>query len=403
MPQLETPHGITLEYETLGDPSDPPLLLIAGFAMQLIGWPRPFAQMLADGGRHVIIFDNRDNGLSQRFDGVASNFEQIMALAGGGDLEGARKLAAYTFSDMADDAFGLLTALGIEQAHVLGVSMGGMIAQTMAIEHPERLLSLTSMMSTTGEPEYGSSTQETLEILFSPSPEDREGYIRESKRWTAWRSKKYPDVEFVQQLAADSFDRGNYAEGDNRQLAALLASGPRAEGLKQITTPTLVIHGLDDTLIMPSGGERTAELIPGAKLMLVEDMGHDRPQPLWSKLTGAILEHTGALEPQAHPGNHCAFHPNRDAPGSNWGSARRKILFRDAARRGFCCWKISVHRTFALSCWTIISMRKNFLPWPRMFWRIAPASERRAGGEPRSYSPDKMLEAAVVLLFLAAA
>ncbi len=292
MPQIETPQGITVEYETFGSSADPALLMVAGYGMQLIGWPRAFAQMLADGGRHVVIYDNRDNGLSQKFDGVASNFNQVMAAAGSGDFATARRLAAYTLSDMAQDGLGLLTELGIARAHILGASLGGMIAQTMAIEHPERALTLISMMSSTGEPDYGQSTKETLEILLTPSPDDRAGYIEAAKGSTAWRSKKYPDVEFVQQLAADSWDRGQYPEGEQRQLAAVLASGPRADALRSLRTPTLVIHGLDDTLIAPSGGERTAELVPGARLMLVEDMGHDRPRPLWPLLAGAILEHT---------------------------------------------------------------------------------------------------------------
>jgi pimeloyl-ACP methyl ester carboxylesterase len=299
VPQIETPVGITLEYETFGSPADPPLLMVGGYGMQLIGWPRPFAQMLADRGRYVIIYDNRDNGLSQRFDGVASNFEQVMATAGSGDYAAAKRLAPYTLSDMADDGLGLLTALGIDRAHILGTSLGGMVAQTIAIEHPERVLTLTSMMSSTGEPEYGQSTQETLEILLTPSPDDRDGYVEMSKNWTAWRSNKYPDVEFVMQLAADSYDRGRYPEGDKRQLAALLASGPRADGLRKLQLPTLVIHGLDDTLIAPSGGVRTAELVPGARLMLVPDMGHDRPRPLWPMLIDAIFEHTSALRDEA--------------------------------------------------------------------------------------------------------
>ena len=300
MPQIQTAEGITLEYETFGSPADPPLLMIAGYTMPLIGWPRPFAQLLADGGRYVIIYDNRDSGLSQRFDGVPANREQITAAAGSGDFAKARELAAYTFTEMADDGLGLLTALGIDRAHVLGASLGGMVAQTIAIQHPERVLTLISMMSHTGEPEYGQSTPQTLEILLTPSPADREGYIEASKKYTAWRSKRYPDLEFVQQLAADSYDRGGpYPEGAGRQLAALIASGPRTAGLETLQTPTLVIHGLDDTLIAPSGGERTAELVPGARLMLVKDMGHDRPQPLWPLLSAAILEHTADASAQA--------------------------------------------------------------------------------------------------------
>jgi pimeloyl-ACP methyl ester carboxylesterase len=175
-----------------------------------------------------------------------------------------------------------------------------MVAQTIAIQQPERVLTLISMMSHTGEPGYGQSAPQTLEILLTPSPADREGYIEASRKYTAWRSRRYPDLEFVQQLAADSYDRGGlYPEGSNRQLAALIASGPRTAGLERLQIPTLVIHGLDDTLIAPNGGERTAELVPGAKLMLVQDMGHDRPQPLWPLLTDAILEHTAGVSVQA--------------------------------------------------------------------------------------------------------
>jgi len=292
MPQITTPHGVTLEYETHGDPDDPTVLMIAGFGMQLIGWPRAFAQLIADGGRYVITFDNRDNGLSQKFDGQPSNFHQVVGAAGQGDFEQARELAPYTLDDMARDAVGLLTALGIDRAHILGASMGGMIAQIVAIEYPERVLTLTSMMSSTGEPEYGQATPATLEVLLTPSPDDRDGYVEASKDWTGWRSKRWPDVEFVQQLAGDSFDRSHYPEGSDRQLAATVASGSRADGLRSIEAPTLVIHGRDDTLIAPDGGERTAELIPGAKLVMFDDMGHDRPQPLWPRLTEEILSHT---------------------------------------------------------------------------------------------------------------
>lgn len=294
MAQIQTPGGVTLEYETHGDVHDPPVLMVAGFGMQLIGWPRGFAQMLADGGRYVITFDNRDNGLSQKWEGVPANLNEVMVAAGTGDLQKARALAPYLLSDMADDGFGLLSALGIERAHVLGASMGGMVAQTMAIEHPGRVLTLTSMMATTGEPEYGQSAPETLEILLRPAPEERERYIAESADWTAWRSRRWPDLEFVQQLAADSYDRCNYPAGSSRQLSAILASGTRAEALRRLQVPTLVIHGLDDTLISPSGGERTAELVPGSRLVLVEDMGHDRPQPLWPQLVATILEHTAS-------------------------------------------------------------------------------------------------------------
>jgi pimeloyl-ACP methyl ester carboxylesterase len=292
MPQITTPQGVALEYETAGSSEDPAILMVMGFGSQLVSWPREFCRLLAGGGRFVISFDNRDCGLSQKFNDLEARVEQVASAAGAGDVETARTLAPYTLSDMADDGLGLLTALGIERAHVVGASMGGMIAQTMAIEHPERLLTLVSMMSNTGEPEYGGSTPEALAALLAPSPTDRDGYIDSANDALLWHSRRYPELEATRVIAAETYDRGLCPEGTQRQLAAMLASGPRAEGLRKLEVPTLVIHGLADTLIMPSGGERTADLVPDAKLMLVADMGHDRPQPLWPALTEAILDHT---------------------------------------------------------------------------------------------------------------
>ncbi len=292
MPQIETAGGMHFEYEAVGSVGDPAVLMVMGFGAQLISWPRDFCRLIADGGRYVISFDNRDCGLSTKLDGVAANVDQVLAAVQVGDRERARSLAPYTLSDMADDGFALLDALELDRAHVVGASLGGMIAQTMAIEHPERTLTLTSMMSTTGEPEFGQATPEALETLLAPDPEDRDGYIASADSWMLWHSKRYPDLEETRALAAESYDRGRYPEGSNRQLAAMIASGPRAAGLAQLRVPTLVIHGLDDTLIAPSGGERTAELVPGAKLVLIEDMGHDRPQALRPRISREILKHT---------------------------------------------------------------------------------------------------------------
>ena len=293
MAQITTPEGVTLDYETAGSPEHPPLLMLMGFGAQLVSWPRDFCRALADGGRYVISFDNRDCGLSQKWDGAPANVEQILLAASAGDFARARELAAYTFEEMAADAVGLLSALGIERAHIVGASMGAMIAQTVAIAHRTRVITLTSMMSSTGEPEYGESEPASLEALLTPSPTEREPYIESAERWLLWHSKRYPELEETRAVAAESYDRGLCPEGTQRQLAAMIASGPRADGLRVLDVPTLVIHGLDDTLITPSGGRRTAELVPGAKLMLVPDMGHDRPRALWPQLTQAILEHTG--------------------------------------------------------------------------------------------------------------
>ena len=292
MVQITIPSGLALEYETFGDRGEPTLLMVMGFGAQLIQWPRDFCRRLADAGRYVIAFDNRDCGMSAKFDGVDAKIEAVHLAAASGDLATARELAPYLLSDLADDGFGLLTALGIEQAHVVGASMGGMIAQTMAIEHPERVLTLTSMMSTSGEPEYGQSAPEALEALLAPAATSREEYIASADTWLYWHSRRYPEAEQNRALAAESWERGHYPQGTMRQLAAMLASGPRTEALRGLSVPTLVIHGTEDTLISRSGGERTAELIPGAKLVMIEDMSHDRPSPLWPEIIGPIIEHT---------------------------------------------------------------------------------------------------------------
>jgi pimeloyl-ACP methyl ester carboxylesterase len=169
--------------------------------------------------------------------------------------------------------------------------MGGMIAQTIAIEHPARVRSLTSIMSMTGEPEHGSPLPEAAQVLLAPAPTDREAYIEASVRYAVWMSRRFFDADLVRANAAAAYDRSFYPEGITRQLAAIYASGSRADGLRQLAVPTLVVHGRDDTLISPDGGERTAELVPGATLLLVADMGHDLPEALFPLVTGAIAAH----------------------------------------------------------------------------------------------------------------
>ncbi len=280
--------GIELEYDTFGDPDDPAVLLVMGFTAQMIAWQEGFCRRLADHGRHVIRFDNRDCGLSTKFDGVEVDTNAVITAA---LARTELPEVPYTLSDMAADGIGLLDALGIDRAHVVGASMGGMIVQTMAIEHPERLLSVTSVMSTVGDPDYGQATPEALTVLLAPPPEGRDAVIANAVNYGVWGSKKYFDPEVSQQLAAASYDRCHYPEGAPRQLAAIYASGDRSDALSSVTTPMLVVHGLDDALIAPSGGRRTAELVPGAHLLEVADMGHDLPPPLWPLITGALAAH----------------------------------------------------------------------------------------------------------------
>jgi pimeloyl-ACP methyl ester carboxylesterase len=299
MPRAVVNDGIELEYETFGSPADPTLLLVGGFTSQLIAWEVGFCDRLAAGGYQVVRFDNRDAGLSTTFDGATVDLGAVITSALARQPVPA---VPYTLSDMARDTVGLLDHLGVERAHVLGASMGGMIAQVVAIEHPERVRSLISVMSMTGEPEYGMPEPEALEVLFAPPPPDREGYVESAPLAAVWCSKRYFDADVARVLAARNFDRRYYPEGAPRQLAAIYASGERHEPLAALALPTLVIHGLDDTLIPPAGGRRTAELVPGSTLLLVADMGHDLPEPLWPLITGTVLGFTAMVDaalPQA--------------------------------------------------------------------------------------------------------
>jgi pimeloyl-ACP methyl ester carboxylesterase len=284
--------GVSIAYETFGEPGDPPVLLVMGFGAQMIAWHEDFCAMLAGRGRYVIRYDNRDCGLSTRFDDHPVDMSQFIAAVSGGDIPAAQAMIPYSLQDMAGDGMGLLTALGIEKAHIVGSSMGGMIAQTMAITHPARVLTLTSMMSSTGEPGYGQAAPAAQQILFAPRPSDRQGYIAASEKELVWASRRYASAGAIRELAARCYDRAYYPAGTGRQLGAMILAGSRADALKALNVPTLVIHGLDDTLIDPSGGKRTAELVPSARLLLVPDMGHDRPLELWEDLCDAIEAHT---------------------------------------------------------------------------------------------------------------
>jgi pimeloyl-ACP methyl ester carboxylesterase len=288
MPRVAA-NGIEIEYETFGSPDDPALLLVNGFTSQLTNWEADMCEMFASRGRFVIRYDNRDVGLSTHLDGQPAPIGEITrALTSHQPLPPV----AYTLSDFAADGMGLLSALGIEQAHIAGVSMGGMIVQAMAIEHPSRVLTLTSIMSRTGEHQFGKSTPEANAALLAPPPRERSAYIEQSVIGRKiWGSQRYFDADYERIRLARDYDRMFYPEGAGRQMAAIMASPPRTEGLRNLRVPTLVIHGRVDQLITLSGGERTAELVPGANLLVMNDMGHDLPRPLWPVLVDAMISH----------------------------------------------------------------------------------------------------------------
>ncbi len=288
MPHVDA-NGLQFYVETLGSPSDPPMLMVNGFGSQINGFDPTLAELFATRGRFVVRYDNRDIGLSTRLDGLPIPLAALYDARRNGTETPA---VPYTFSDMGADGMAILSALGIERAHVVGSSMGGMIAQTMAIEHTDRLLSLTSIMSTTGEPDVGQATPAANTALIGTPATTREEYISQGLRNRAvYSSKRFFDPEFEAFRMTRDWDRGIYPEGVSRQLCAILASGPRAEGLAALDLPTLVIHGRDDTLIQPSGGFRTAELVRGSVFALLNDMGHDYPRELWPTLVDLIVTH----------------------------------------------------------------------------------------------------------------
>ncbi len=280
------PAGIDIAYQRHGSPDAPPVLLIMGIAAQSIHWPDAFCQALVDRGLQVIRFDNRDSGLSTHLtDAPPPNLPAALA----GDLSSV----SYTLSDMAADAVGLLDALGVESAHLLGASMGGAIAQTMAIEHRDRVRSLTSMMSTTGNRSVGQASPDALRELFSgPRATTREEVIQQILRSVrAVGSPGYPaDEQEVAAGAGRAYDRSYDPIGTARQAIATVASGDRTEHLRHLKVPALVIHGLADRMCDVSGGRATAEALPGAELVLIEGMGHNLPPGLRSLLAARIAE-----------------------------------------------------------------------------------------------------------------
>jgi pimeloyl-ACP methyl ester carboxylesterase len=279
-------NGIEIEYETFGDAGDPPLLLVMGLGAQLVSWDVELCESLVDRGFYVIRFDNRDVGLSTKVP-VDENLDVMAEMLKA--LAGEAPAAPYLLADMAADTVGLLDHLGIDRVHLVGASMGGMIVQQVAVDHPERLLSLTSIMSTTGDPDVGQPKPEVLPVLLDPAPAERDAYIAHSVEGSRTiGSPEHFDEDRAALKAGQSFDRCYYPRGTANQLMAILASGSRTEGLRKLDVNTLVIHGDVDPLVTVSGGERTAEVIPGAELMILEGMGHDVPVFYWPQVIEAI-------------------------------------------------------------------------------------------------------------------
>jgi pimeloyl-ACP methyl ester carboxylesterase len=289
--QLCTVDGdIELCYETFGDPEAPAMLLTMGLATQMLGWHEDLCAAIADRGFHVIRFDNRDVGRSQRTEGPVPTLLQL--------LRRDKRAASYTLDDMAGDAAGLLDHLDVDAAHVVGASMGGMIAQTMAARRPDRVLSLVSVMSNTGARWSGQPSPLIWPVLVKAPPRDREGYIDHAVRvFSKIGSRGFErDEADLRRLAGMSFDRGLNPVAGARQLAAIIHSGDRTPLLRTITAPTLVIHGTDDPMVPPSGGRATARAIPGSRLLMIEGMGHDLPRAAWPQMLDAI-EHNAARAP----------------------------------------------------------------------------------------------------------
>jgi pimeloyl-ACP methyl ester carboxylesterase len=288
MPAMPRAHGngVELEYETVGDPADRPLLLVQGLGSQLISVEDGLCQELAARGFLVIRYDNRDAGLSTWFDHARP--VNLAAIYGGDHAS-----LAYTLEDMADDAVAVLDAAGIGAAHVAGISLGGMIAQLLATRYPQRVRSLASIMSTTGNRAVGQPTGEAASILVAPMPSDRERFIEQAVVNTRAISSgtAYPfDAETVRRGAALGYDRAYHPRGTGRQFAAILAAGDRTRALGSIRVPTLVVHGTEDQIIGVSGGEATAAAIPGARLLRVGGLGHELPPGFWPTLADALVE-----------------------------------------------------------------------------------------------------------------
>jgi pimeloyl-ACP methyl ester carboxylesterase len=275
-------NGLELEYDTFGDPGAPPLVLIMGLGTQMIAWPVPFCQAIAEAGYHVIRYDNRDCGLSTIVDAPVPSFGDLLA--------GDTSRVPYLIPDLAADAAGLLDALSIDSAHIVGLSMGGMIAQQFAIDHPQRVRTLCSIMSTTGAPDVGQPAPEVITLLLSPAATNRDEAIdRGQKMFETVGSPAYPTpTEELRARIGEAYDRSFTPEGGARQLACIVASPDRTPGLASVTVPSAVIHGDSDKLVDVSGGRATAAAL-GVEPLIITGAGHDLPEALWATYVEAIV------------------------------------------------------------------------------------------------------------------
>ena len=269
MPRALT-NGIELEYEVIGDPAAPPMLLVMGFGMQMIQWPDGFLERLVGRGFRIIRFDNRDCGLSTKLD------------------------RPYRLDDMAEDTAGLFESLGLDSAHVVGASMGGFIAQLLAIRHPRRVRSLALIMTTTGAGDVGQARPEMLPLLMTPPPIERGAYVEsrlEVARHLTGRTLRSDEAR-VRATSGRAYDRAFYPPGAVRQFQAIQAAPDRSAALGGVRVPAVVIHGSDDPLIDRSGGEAAARAIPGARLLSISGMGHDLPEAAWDTIVAAIADNS---------------------------------------------------------------------------------------------------------------
>ncbi|NLA37019.1 MAG: alpha/beta fold hydrolase [Actinobacteria bacterium] len=291
MPET-TRESLTLHWDEAGPVSGPPILLIMGLGAQMIAWRPGFVDLLVAQGYRVLRFDNRDSGLSDAIDHRVPEIGDLARIV----LRGDRAMAPYLLSDMAQDAVAVLDAAGVEAAHVVGASMGGMIAQQLAIDEPARVRSLTSIMSRPGSRWAGLPSAQIARIVTTPAPSGRDGQLaHELARQEAIAGPLF-DRAAMAAFLEESFERNPDRSGTPRQLAAIMASPDRTPGLRKLAVPSLVIHGRQDRLVRLSGGHATARAIPGSELLVVDRMGHDLPVPLWPLLTDAIGGHIRRVE-----------------------------------------------------------------------------------------------------------